>query len=114
MQIASGSEQMMRVRESQQTDQLARMREIRNQPMDDKRIKEVSQEFESLFVNELLKSMRKTVPENEWLNGGMQQEVFEDMLYNEYARSISKSGGIGLGDMVYKSLKATAASVEPN
>ena len=72
--------------------------------MNEKKIKETSQEFESLFIEQLFKSMRSTVPKDEWLNGGLKQDIFEDMLYGEYSKLISKSGGIGLGDMVSKFL----------
>ena len=71
---------------------------------DNKRLKEVSQEFESLFLNQMFKTMRNTIPKDDLLNGGLKQEIFEDMLYNQYAVNISKNGGIGLGDMVYRYL----------
>jgi len=67
-------------------------------------IKAVSREFESLFINQLFKSMRRTIPKSDWLNGGLKQEIFEDMLYDEYSKKISHAGGIGLGDMVYRFL----------
>jgi len=64
----------------------------------------VCREFESLFINQLFKSMRKTIQKSGWLDGGLKQEIFEDMLYEEYSKIIAHSGGIGLGDMVYKFL----------
>ena len=64
----------------------------------------VCREFESLFINQIFKSMRKTVQKSGWLDGGLKQEIFEDMLYEEYSKAIAHSGGIGLGDMVYKFL----------
>lgn len=67
-------------------------------------IHDVAEQFESLFLTELFKSMRSTVPENDWLDSGMQNEVFEDMLYEEYALDAAESGGIGLADMIYDSL----------
>lgn len=72
--------------------------------LDSKQILAVSREFESLFINQLFKSMRKTIQKSDWLNGGLKQEFFEDMLYEEYSKKIAHAGGIGLGDMVYKFL----------
>ncbi len=99
-----GSESLFTASENMKSDQLRSYEKKNYKGMDDKKLKEVSQEFESLFINQLFKSMRSTVPKDEWLNGGLKQDIFEDMLYNEYSKNISKSGGIGLGDMVYKYL----------
>ncbi|MCX7820329.1 MAG: rod-binding protein [Brevinematales bacterium] len=81
-----------------------KLRNIDTKKLDKKQILSVSREFESLFINQLFKSMRKTIQKSDWLNGGLKQEFFEDMLYEEYSKKIAHSGGIGLGDMVYKFL----------
>ena len=41
----------------------------------------VSVEFEALFIKQMLDVMRKTVKKEGLLNGGMSEEIFEDMLY---------------------------------
>lgn len=74
----------------------------------EKDLRNTSREFESLFVQQLYKSMRKTVPKDKWLNGGLKQDIFQDMLYEQYAKETSQAGGLGLGDMVYRYLKQTA------
>ncbi len=72
----------------------------------DKELKEVSKEFASLFINELYKSMRKTLDnKNSMLDGGEHKEMFEDMLYTEYSRMTAEQGTTGLGKMVYDFLK---------
>lgn len=102
MQI--GSESLFSASENLGSMKLDSLEKRNYRGMDEKKIKETSQEFESLFIEQLFKSMRSTVPKDEWLNGGLKQDIFEDMLYGEYSKMISKSGGIGLGDMVYKFL----------
>jgi flagellar protein FlgJ len=99
-----GSESMLRAREYIENGLVTSLEKRNYKGMDEKKIKETSQEFESLFIEQLFKSMRNTVPKDEWLNGGLKQDIFEDMLYSEYSKLISRSGGIGLGDMVYKFL----------
>jgi flagellar protein FlgJ len=111
MQI--GGERMFAANENSRLDQLSELRSRNYSKMDDKKMRDVSHEFESLFVNMLFKSMRSTVQKTEWLSGGMQQDIFEDMLYNEYARDFSKQGGIGLGDMVYRQLSEQAKTKKP-
>jgi len=58
-------------------------------------------EVESLFVAKMLKEMRKTVPKNEWLHGGHAEEIFEDMLYDEYALNMSKNYNFGMARLLY-------------
>jgi len=102
-----GSERVFAARQSKEIAEINSYRYINYNSLDNKKLKEVSREFESLFINQLFKAMRSTVQKSDWLNGGLKQEIFEDMLYNEYSRIISHAGGIGLGDMVYKYLLTT-------
>ncbi|MDZ7793587.1 MAG: rod-binding protein [Spirochaetia bacterium] len=68
------------------------------------RLKETCSDFQAIFIKQMLDSMRKTVNKSGLLEGGQAEEIFEDMLYDEYAQSISKNGDIGLDDMLYKQL----------
>src|SRR6056297_3267239 len=68
------------------------------------KLKETCSDFQAIFVKQMLDSMRKTVNKSGLLEGGQAEEIFEDMLYDEYAQSISKNGDIGLDDMLYKQL----------
>ncbi len=78
---------------------------------DEARLREVSQEFESIFVEQMLSAMRDTLsPESRLLHGGFAEEVFDDMLYREYARILSKSGGFGLADMVFDELSSKGST----
>ncbi len=75
-----------------------------NKPVD-KKLMDVCIEMESLFVYQMLKEMRKTLhKENDLLYGGMAQEIFEDMLYNEYALQMSKTANLGLAKTLYDQL----------
>ena len=99
-----GMEQAVSAKQTSQMSTLTDLNSLDYENMTEEDVLGVAQQFESLFINELFKSMRDTVPENTWLDGGMQQDVFEDMLYEEYALSASQSGGIGLSDIVYEYL----------
>ena len=56
---------------------------------------------ESLFVNQMLKEMRKTVHKGELLNGGQTEEIFQDMLYDQYAVNMSKTANLGIAKSMY-------------
>ncbi len=58
-------------------------------------------ETESLFVGKMLKEMKKTVPKNEWLHGGQAEDIFEDMLYDEYSLNMSKNYNFGMAKLLY-------------
>ena len=64
----------------------------------------VSQEFEAIFIKQMLNVMRKSVSKTGLLDGGMAEEIFEDMLYDEYAQKMAASGSFGIADMIYKQL----------
>ena len=67
----------------------------------DKKLMDACVEMESLFVSKMLKEMRNTVHKNGFINGGFGEEVFEDMLYDEYALNVSKNSKLGLATMLY-------------
>ncbi len=70
----------------------------------DKKLMAACQDMESIFIAKMLKEMRATVPKDEWLNGGFAEEIFKDMLYDEYSKSMSKSSSFGISSMLYKDL----------
>jgi len=65
------------------------------------------QDFEALFIKQMLDVMRKTVHKgDDSLNAGMGQDIFEGMLYDEYARKMSETAQFGLSDMIYKQISS--------
>ena len=62
------------------------------------------QNFESVFVAYLLKTMRKTVPRTELMNGGMSDDIYLSMMDDEIARAVAKGPGIGLAAAIYRQL----------
>ena len=64
----------------------------------------VCQEFEAIFIKQMLNVMRKTITKNELFHGGFVEEIFEDMLYDDYAKKMAVNGHFGLSDMLYKQL----------
>lgn len=65
---------------------------------------EQCREFESIFINMMLKEMRSTVQKTGLLDGGQAEDIFSDMLYDEYAKDMAKVSGFGLADAVYLEL----------
>jgi flagellar protein FlgJ len=70
-----------------------------------KRLKNVANDFESLLINDMLKSMRKTINKTELIDGGMAEDLFEDMLYSEYSKEFSKTKVFGISEMIYNQME---------
>lgn len=77
----------------------------KNKEFEKRRLKEVSEDFEALMINQMLKEMRKTVNKSDLINGGMAEQIFEDMLYDEYSKEFSKTKTFGLSDIIYNQLE---------
>lgn len=71
---------------------------------DDEKLKKACQDFEAIFVNMLLKSMKNTVNEGGLTKKSHARKMFEGMLDEEMANSISKGKGIGIAEVIYDSL----------
>ncbi len=58
-------------------------------------------DFEALFIKQMLNVMRKTVEKQGLLDGGMSEDIFEDMLYDEYAKKMAQTAQFGLAETMY-------------
>ena len=72
------------------------------------RLYEVCLEFEAIFIKQMLNSMRKTVEKTGLLDGGLAEDFFEDMLYDEYAKKMAATANFGLAAMIYGQLQPSA------
>jgi flagellar protein FlgJ len=73
-------------------------------PAEQARLKEACRDFEAIFLKQMLSAMKKTVDKSELINGGMAEDIFEDMLYDEYSKIMSKTGSFGLADLMFRQL----------
>jgi hypothetical protein len=91
---------------SAQTDSPASTKPARMRDGIDKKsdLYQQCQEFESIFVKQMLDAMRKTVDKSGMTDNGMGQDIFEDMLYDEYAKTMSKTADFGIADTMYRQL----------
>lgn len=66
---------------------------------------ETAKEFQSLFVKMMLKSMRANLkPQEGMLYGGRTEEIFSDMLFDEYSKRMSQEATFTLADQIYEQL----------
>ncbi len=72
---------------------------------DNKKLYETCVELESVFLSKVLDAMRASIPRSDLINRSLAEETFESMLYDEYAKEMSKSNSVGIAQILYNQLK---------
>lgn len=64
----------------------------------------VAQQFERMFIAEMLQPMFSGIETEGPFGGGQGEEVFRPMLLDQYADAVAKGGGVGIADVVLKEI----------
>ncbi len=64
------------------------------------KIEATAQDFEAVFITEMLKPMMNMVEVDSQFGGGRGEEVFRDFTINEYGKKLASQGGIGIAKHV--------------
>lgn len=88
---------------------LGQLQNIKTEKNADEALKQVAREFESIFVNLMLKNMRSA---NEvFSEGGLfdsqQTKFYRDMYDQQLALSMSHGNGVGIAETLYRQLKGS-------
>jgi murein DD-endopeptidase MepM/ murein hydrolase activator NlpD len=70
---------------------------------------QVAQEFESLFLAQLLSIMQDSVESSGLFEGGPGKEIYTGMMNQELARALSAGGGIGLSKLIEPRIPETSS-----
>jgi flagellar protein FlgJ len=65
---------------------------------------EMCVELETFLLKTMVISMRSTVQKTKLIDTGFAGEMYEDMLYDEYAKSLAKNANFGFAEMAYRDL----------
>jgi flagellar protein FlgJ len=60
--------------------------------------------LETFLLKALINGMRKTVEKSEFSKTGFAGEMYEDMLYDEYAKDFTRNAGFGFAESAYLEL----------
>ena len=73
---------------------------------DDKKLRETAESFEAYFLQTVLEDLKlgESLVENKSFGAGAGGGVWNSMLNEEYAKTLSKGGGFGIADAVYAEL----------
>lgn len=77
--------------------------QLRGQAAQDgnKAIRETAQQFESMFIEMMMKSMRESVEKSD-LNESAGEDTFQGMFDKEVAHQMAKRGTVGIADMLVR------------
>jgi peptidoglycan hydrolase FlgJ len=73
-------------------------------PMTDAQMNSVSQDFESLFLTQMLGSMFGDSTGESLFGSSESKDIYKSLIMNEYGKNIAKNGGIGIASSVKKEL----------
>ena len=77
------------------------------------KVREVAEEFVSVFMNQVMKSMRATVNETPEFHGDNGEKFFQEMLDTEQSKTLAKGSGYGLTDLIYESMMTSYRVQQP-
>ena len=75
-------------------------------------VREVAQQFESVFVTMMMKAMRASLPKD-GMFASSQMDTYQDMMDQQLALDISQGDGLGLAAVIERQLSA-ARRYEPS
>lgn len=64
------------------------------------KIREVAEQFEAMFVSEMLKPIFSGINVDPVFGGGHGEEAFRSMMIDEYGKAIAGKGNMGVADNV--------------
>ena len=80
---------------------------------DIKAAKEVGSQFEALFVQMMLKSMRDAAaPLKSGLLDSSATDTFEEMYHGELSQEIAKRSSLGIGDWILENMRRNSGALE--
>lgn len=77
------------------------------------KLREATQQFEGLFLNQMMEAMRRTAPKGGILSANSGEQMFRQMFDQEIAQRMAQSGGVGIGEMLYKQFVPPTPKVDP-
>jgi flagellar protein FlgJ len=81
----------------------------------DQKISEASRQFEAVLLRQFLSESQKPIITSEFTDDSNSSGIYQDMITNQLADSLSRSGGIGLAKIFERQLTPhTSQSGAPN
>jgi flagellar protein FlgJ len=79
----------------------------------EERLRAATKQMEGVFVQELFKAMRETVPKDGLTDGGSGEDIFTGLMDEKIAAHVPDHWERGIGDSLYRQLHAVLQRVNP-
>ena len=78
----------------------------RNLPavVQDVELYELCMELETILIRNMIRGMRNTIQRSNLIDTGFAGEIYEDMLWDEYASIFARNANLGFAEMAYRDL----------
>ena len=73
---------------------------------EEQRLRGATKQLEGVFVQELFKAMRETVPQDGLTNGGAGEDIFTGLMDEKIAAHVPEQWERGIGESLYRQLRA--------
>lgn len=67
-------------------------------------VKRVAEEFEALFLAEMLAPVFESVDSDGLFGGGQGEDIYRSMMVQEYGKAIAQAGGVGIAETVQREI----------
>ncbi|MDR1930275.1 MAG: rod-binding protein [Treponema sp.] len=84
----------------------------KDDPQFDRALYEQCEALETFLVKNMLSQMRKTVIKTNLIDTGFAGEVYEDMLWDEYAKEYTRKADFGFAELAYRELRGKRGGFE--
>ena len=79
-----------------------------------RKARDVAEEFESVFLTQMLQHMFEGIKTDGPFGGGQSEQIYRSMLNQYYAEAVAKRGGVGIADAVYSEILKLQQAGEPD
>ncbi len=73
----------------------------------------IAKDFEAVFLYQMMKQMRGSIEKEEMFHGGAGEDIFTEMLDEEFSKRMAGRGSIGIADMLFEQLSRQYGLEEP-
>ena len=83
------------------------------QKLDETKLRKACMEFESIFIQQLLKSMRDTIPKSGLFGTSSGKDIFQSLFDQEMSSSLAQQRGVGFGKMLFDEMAKKRSKPDP-
>jgi flagellar protein FlgJ len=94
----------MSIRSISENNSLSASNVQKSNKVDEEKLRKACMDFESIFTQHLLKTMRQTIPASGIFGENAGKTIFESLFDQELGRSLARQRGLGLGRMIYEQM----------